>query len=268
MSDVYLSAAAVIIGQMVFLWIVSIPLKNVSIVDIGWGVGFVLVAWLATPLTVEPLIVLKMLITLWGLRLAWHLWQRNHGKPEDYRYAAMRKKHGASFRWSSLLRVFLLQGVIMWIVALPILAASAESVSDPCWILIGTGCVFWFFGMFWEVVGDWQLAKFKSDPANQGQVLDSGLWKYTRHPNYFGEFVLWWGHWIVCLGVSNYANTWWTIISPMLMTFLLLKVSGVAMLERAMKQRSYKYESYIQQTATFFPRRPKPDVSESQRLSS
>lgn len=268
MTDVFLMAAIVIAGQMFFLWILSIPLKNVSIVDIGWGIGFVLVAWLAAPVTAGPPVILKCLVTVWGLRLACYLWFRNHGKPEDYRYVAMREKQGSSFVWSSLFRVFVLQGVIMWIVALPVMAAGAEPDADPCWILTGAGCVLWLIGMFFEVVGDWQLARFKSNPDNRGKVLDSGLWKYTRHPNYFGEFVLWWGHWLVCLGISDYTAIWWTIISPLLMSFLLLKVSGVALLERAMKQRSSEYESYIQRTGTFFPRRPKPQVSKGESFTS
>lgn len=261
MPNVYLEAAIVIACQMIFLWLLSIPLRNVSIVDIGWGIGFVLVAWLATPNTGDPTMILSVMVTAWGVRLAWHLWLRNHGKPEDYRYVAMREKQGASFVWSSLLRVFALQGVIMWIVALPITAARANSVVEPCWYLAGAGCTLWLIGMIFEVVGDWQLAHFKANPDNQGKVMDSGLWKYTRHPNYFGEFLIWWGHWLVCLGVSRYSATWWTVISPLLMSFLLLKVSGVALLEKAMKKRSPEYESYIQRTSQFFPRRPQPDVS-------
>ena len=267
MSDVFLTAAIVIACQMIFLWLLSIPLRNVSIVDIGWGIGFVLVAWLATPVTGGPSIILKLLVTAWGLRLAWYLWLRNHGKPEDYRYVAMREKQGSSFVWSSLLRVFALQGIIMWIVALPIMAAGARSAAEPCWILTGTGCSLWLVGMFFEVVGDWQLAKFKSNPENHGKVMDSGLWMYTRHQNYFGEFLLWWCHWFVCLGVSDWLQTWWTIISPLLMSFLLLKVSGVALLENSMRQRSPEYASYIHRTSVFFPSRPKQNSSESTQPS-
>jgi steroid 5-alpha reductase family enzyme len=261
MDNVYLMAAMVIACQMVFLWLLSIPLRNVSIVDIGWGIGFVLVAWLAAPEIGGPPTILYSMVTVWGVRLAWYLWLRNHGKPEDYRYVAMREKRGSSFVWSSLLRVFALQGVIMWLIALPIMATGAQAISEPCWILTGCGCALWLVGMFFEVVGDWQLARFKSNADNQGKVMDSGLWKYTRHPNYFGEFVLWWGHWMVCLGLTDPTKTWWTILSPALISFLLFKVSGVTLLERAMKKRSPEYESYIQRTSTFFPRRPRPNSS-------
>ena len=144
----------------------------------------------------------------------------------------------------------------MWLIALPIIVTNAEAAYEPRWILVGTGCVLWSVGMFFEVVGDWQLARFKADAENQGKVMDRGLWKYTRHPNYFGEFVLWWGHWLVCLGLTDPAKTWWTILSPALISFLLLKVSGVALLEKAMKQRSPEYDSYIKRTSTFFPRPP------------
>ena len=261
MDNVFLMAAMVIVCQMVLLWLLSIPLRNVSIVDIGWGLGFVFVAWLATPKADGATVILYSLVTVWGVRLAWYLWLRNHGKPEDYRYVAMREKHGSSFVWSSLLRVFALQGVIMWLVALPIMATGAGGISEPCWILTGCGCTLWLIGMFFEVVGDWQLAGFKSNIDNQGKVMDSGLWKYTRHPNYFGEFVLWWGHWMICLGLTDPAKTWWTILSPALMSFLLLKVSGVALLERALKKRSPEYESYIERTSKFFPRHPRVNSS-------
>jgi len=258
MSNVYIAAAVVIACQMIFLWLLSIPLRNVSIVDIGWGIGFVLVAWLATQNIGGPSTILYAMVTAWGVRLAWHLWLRNHGKPEDYRYVAMREKQGPSFVWSSLLRVFTLQGVIMWIVALPITVTGASQATEPCWYLIAAGSVLWLAGMIFEVIGDWQLARFKTNPDHQGQVMDQGLWKYTRHPNYFGEFLIWWGHWLVGVAVSG---AWWTVVSPLLMSFLLLKVSGVALLEKAMKKRSPEYESYIQRTSQFFPRRPKPDMS-------
>ena len=261
MDNVFLLAAAVIACQMVFLWLLSIPLRNVSIVDIGWGLGFVFVAWLATPEADGPPAMLYSLVTVWGVRLAWYLWLRNHGKPEDYRYVAMREKHGSSFVWSSLLRVFALQGVIMWVIALPIMATGAEAISEPCSILTGCGVALWLTGMFFEVVGDWQLASFKSNVDNKGKVMDSGLWKYTRHPNYFGEFLIWWGHWLVSLALTDPTKTWWTIVSPALMTFLLLKVSGVALLEQALKQRSPEYISYIERTSRFFPRRPRVSPS-------
>ena len=266
-------AAIVIAGQMVFLWGLSIPLKNVSIVDIGWGIGFVLVAWLAAPVTVGPPMILKGLITVWGLRLAYYLWMRNHGKPEDYRYVAMREKQGSSFVWSSLFRVFVLQGVIMWVVSLPIQAAAARPVTSvedasPCLILSGVGLAVWVIGLFFEAVGDFQLARFKANPNNQGRVMDRGLWRWTRHPNYFGDFCVWWGHWLICLGVSEMSATWWTVLSPAIMSFFLIKVSGVALLEKAMKERSPEYEDYIRRTSSFFPWPPARDDQSAAEASS
>jgi steroid 5-alpha reductase family enzyme len=268
MENPYLLAALVIACQMILLWLISIPLRNVSIIDIGWGIGFVLVAWI-----VSWNDLLMLMVTAWGIRLAYYLTVRNLGKPEDYRYAAMRQKHGSSFVWSSLFRVFALQGVIMWIVALPIVTTTVRiSVDQPdvvatrsdlilAAIVVGTGLAFWLVGMIFETVSDWQLWEFKSKSWNEGKVLDSGLWRYTRHPNYFGEFLIWWGHWLVSLAMTDPTKTWWTIISPALMTFLLLKVSGVALLERAMRKRSPEYESYIKRTSTFFPRPPMQNSS-------
>jgi steroid 5-alpha reductase family enzyme len=268
MNNPFLLAALVIACQMILLWLISIPLRNVSIIDIGWGIGFVLVAWI-----VSWNDLLMLMVTAWGIRLAYYLTVRNLGKPEDYRYAAMRQKHGSSFVWSSLFRVFALQGVIMWIVALPIVTTTVRiSVDQPdavatrsdlilAAIVVGTGLLLWLVGMIFETVSDWQLWEFKSKSWNDGKVMDSGLWKYTRHPNYFGEFLIWWGHWLVSLAMTDPTRTWWTIISPALMTFLLLKVSGVALLERAMEKRSPEYESYIKRTSKFFPRPPMQNSS-------
>ena len=289
MADAYFAAATAIAGLMVFMWVLSIPLKNVSIVDIGWGIGFVLVAWTCfffvqgdSSQSWEPgflterfvqigpfqwhwseeafsiaTLLVPVLVTVWGLRLAGYLAWRNIGKPEDYRYVAMREKAGASFVRSSLLRVFVLQGVVMWVVALPLQAAAARPASEPCFILAGLGTFVWAVGVFFEAVGDWELARFKSNPANKGRVMDQGLWRYTRHPNYFGDFCVWWGLWLVSLGVSDYSVTWWTVISPALRSFFLIKVSGVALLERAMKKRSTEYEDYIARTRSFFPWSPR-----------
>jgi len=268
MSDVLLASATAIVIFMTAFWLVSIPLRNVSIVDIGWGLGFVLVAWTSWLTTAAQRgdageasntgLLLPVLVTIWGCRLSAYLAWRNHGKPEDYRYAAIRQKRGRSFVWSSLLIVFALQGTIMWIVALPVMAAATRPAESPCWYLAAAGMASWLIGLAFEGVGDWQLARFKSDPQNAGRVMDRGLWRYTRHPNYFGDCCIWWGHWLVSLGLSDYRSTWWTIISPLLMTILLLKVSGVALLERAMKQRSPEYEAYIARTSAFFPWRPRP----------
>ena len=263
MSDVLLASAGSIVVMMLAVWLLSIPLKNVSIIDIAWGFGFVVVAWTGfVTKAVEspgwPHLLLPIVVTVWGLRLTIYLAMRNIGKPEDYRYVAMREKRGPSFVWSSLLRVFLLQGVVMWVVSLPIQAAAARPVTSveggsPCLILSGVGLAVWLIGVFFEAVGDFQLARFKASPENKGRVMDRGLWRWTRHPNYFGDFCVWWGHWLICLGVSEMSATWWTVLSPAIMSFFLIRVSGVALLEKAMRQRSPEYEDYIRRTSSFFP---------------
>jgi len=266
MTTAMMTAATVIGTFMLLMWLLSIPLKNVSIVDIGWGLGFVLVPWLALPVTKPSL--LDLLVPIWGLRLAAYLAWRNIGKPEDYRYAAMRQRFGPSFTWTSLLIVFGLQGVVMWIVALPLLAASAFNtttfdITGRTPGLMAAGLSVWLIGFLFESIGDWQLARFKSVPTNHGKVMDRGLWKYTRHPNYFGDFMVWWGHWLICVAVSSFQDIWWTVISPLLMSFLLLKVSGVALLEKSLRQRSPEYEDYIRRTSAFFPRPPRRDPAEA-----
>lgn len=267
MTEVLLASAGSIAILMLIVWLISIPLKNVSIVDIAWGSGFVVVGWTGflTCAVVNPgwsHLLLPTVVSIWGLRLTVYLSWRNLGKPEDYRYAAMREKHGPSFVWSSLLRVFLLQGVVMWIVALPLQAAAALPVTQveggaPCFVLTGLGIACWVTGFLFEAVGDFQLARFKSNPDNRGCVMDRGLWRWTRHPNYFGDFCVWWGHWLICLGVSDMAATWWTILSPAIMSFFLIRVSGIVLLEKAMRNRSPEYEGYIRRTSSFFPWPPR-----------
>lgn len=264
LSDVLIVSALVIAVLMLGQWLLSIPLRNVSIVDIGWGLGFVAVAGAGVwrcGLTFEVAQwsrwLLPVLVTIWGLRLALHLATRNIGKPEDYRYAAMREARGAAFVWSSLGIVFGLQGAVMWIVSLPVQMALARPALTTCHVLSAIGVAVWIVGFAFEAIGDWQLAQFKADPAHKGRVMDSGLWKWTRHPNYFGDFLIWWGHWLLSLGVSDYGSTWWSIVSPLLMSFLLIRVSGVALLEKALKARSPEYAAYIERTSAFIPWWPK-----------
>ncbi len=259
-----LTTVIAIAGMMLGMWLLSLPLRNVSIVDIGWGLGFVLVSWVCVAMHLrEPgelaaeQFLLPILTTLWGVRLSAYLAWRNIGKGEDYRYREMRERFGPSFVWSSLFIVFGLQGTVMWVVSLPLQAAHAwPSSRAPIGWLMGVGIAVWLTGFFFESVGDLQLAWFKSRAEHKGRVMDRGLWRYTRHPNYFGDFMIWWGHWLVSMSMSD-PTTWWTIISPALMSFLLVRVSGVALLEKSMKQRSPEYVAYIERTSAFFPRPPR-----------
>lgn len=242
--------------SMTVLWLVSLVIKDASIVDIFWGIGF-LIATLsyAANTSGDPgrRLLMVGLVAAWGVRLAAHLARRNLGKGEDYRYAAWRKQYGDIWWIRSYFHVFLLQGAIMWVVSAPVLAAMvAPAPAAPAFFdILGLG--FWAVGFFFEAVGDYQLAAFKADPANKGKVMDRGLWRYTRHPNYFGDAMMWWGFYLIALG----AGGWWTVFSPLLMTYLLLRVSGVAMLEGSLKQRKPEYAEYIRKTSAFIPMPPK-----------
>lgn len=252
----FLLAGVTILGMMTLLWLLSLQLKNASIVDIFWGIGFIVIAWLTFALTPQGYLprkaLMSVIITLWGLRLALHIGARNWGKPEDFRYAKWREENGKRWWWFSFFKVFLLQGFVMWLVSAPVIAAQTSGFPAILTPLDWVGMLLWAFGLFFESVGDAQLARFRADPSNEGQVFTDGLWRYTRHPNYFGEAVLWWGIYLVALA----AGKWWTVFSPILMTFLLLKVSGVAMLERTMKHKP-GYEEYRQRTSAFFPWPPR-----------
>ena len=252
--EMYGLALLVILCLMVILWLVSLALRNSSIVDIFWGTGFVVTSWLLFALTPDGLAQRKWLIgalvTLWGLRLSLYILWRNFGKPEDFRYQKWRREEGSSWWWKSFLRVFVLQGVLMWIIAAPLLPAQAGTAALT-W-LDWLGAAVWLVGFFFEAVGDLQLARFKADPANKGKVMDRGVWRYTRHPNYFGDAAQWWGFYLLALA----AGGWWTIFAPVLMTLLLLRVSGVALLEKTLETRP-GYKEYVARTSPFIPWLPR-----------
>lgn len=249
------------------LWLVSLRIRDVSIVDIFWGPAFVLIAWCTyiagtSAWAHQQLIV--GLTSVWGLRLAAYLAWRNLGHGEDYRYRAMRKRMGPRFAWVSLFTVFTLQVVLAWIVSLPVqmgqLWAVQRDVSPGFTPFVAFGCAVFAIGLVFETVGDIQLARFKARPENQGKVMDRGLWRYTRHPNYFGDFMVWWGLYAVSIASwDRFLEIGWTAIGPALMSFLLLRVSGVALLERSLKKRRPGYEAYIRRTSAFFPWPPKRD---------
>ena len=250
-----LTNLAAIAIAVIGLWLVSVALRNASIVDIFWGCGFVLVAWTSLAcsgrIDTRPLVVTS-LVTLWGLRLAGYLAWRNIGKPEDYRYVAMREKHGKRFPIVSLFTVFGLQGLLMWIISLPVQVGISEADTWQLWRYVGV--ILWLIGLSFEAVGDFQLARFKSDPANRGRVMNRGLWRYTRHPNYFGDFLVWWGLYVVA---AESGSWWWTIIGPLLMSFLLIRVSGVRLLESSLRTRVEGYEEYVRNTSSFLPLPPR-----------
>ena len=251
------TAAVVVLALMLTTRVVSVVIKNASIVDIVWGLGFVLVAW-AVRLRVDDGLaarqnLLVAMTTVWGLRLGGYLLWRNHGKGEDYRYRAMRKHWGPRFPIISLLTVYTLQGVLMFVVSLPVQLGQTRIDPDLGWLAI-VGVVLWAVGIFFEWVGDAQLARFKADPSNQGKVMNRGLWKFTRHPNYFGDACVWWG---IALVAAETTVGRWGLIGALVMTILLRRVSGVVLLEKSLSKRKEGYADYIARTSPFFPRPPK-----------
>jgi steroid 5-alpha reductase family enzyme len=249
---IYLTAGLVILGLMTVLWLVSLALKNSSIVDIFWGTGFVITNWIYFALTPDGFPFRKwligILVTIWGLRLSLYIFWRNWGKPEDYRYQVWRKEFGGNWWWQSFFRIFLLQGVLMLIISMPLLAAQNGTIPAHLVLFDVLGVVVWAIGSFFESVGDFQLFCFKANPGSKGKVMDWGVWRFTRHPNYFGDSAQWWGFYLI----SASAGGWWTIFSPILMTWLLLRVSGVALLEKTLETRP-GYKEYMDRTSAFIP---------------
>lgn len=252
-----ITAAITIAVVMAATWVVSVAIRNASIVDIVWGLGFVAVAW-AVRLRVDGLDsrqwLLTAMTTIWGLRLAGYLAWRNHGHGEDYRYRAMRKRWGSRFALISLFTVFTFQGLMMWIVSLPVQLGQADATPDQLGVLAWIGIAVWLLGLGFESIGDAQLARFKADPTNAGQVMDRGLWRYTRHPNYFGDACVWWG---IALVAAETGTGAWGIIGAVLMTVLLRRVSGVTLLEKSLTKRRAGYTDYVARTSPFIPRPPK-----------
>jgi len=256
-SSLYLKGIGFTMGMLTLLWLISLVIKDASIIDIYWGIGFVLVAWFYAwqitggDLGIRQMIFLGM-VSLWGLRLGGYLAIRNLGHGEDFRYAKWREEEGAKWWWLSFFRVFALQGFLLWIISCIYVPALIQGGDlNP---LDYVGIVLWSIGFFFEAVGDFQLRQFKKDPNNKGKVMNKGLWRYTRHPNYFGDALLWWGYFCFCI---SHPNGFLYMFSPVFMTFLLMKVSGVAMLERTLKKTKPQYAEYIRQTSAFFPRMPR-----------
>jgi steroid 5-alpha reductase family enzyme len=216
----------------------------------------VIIAWTAfalnNPAHLRPLLT-ALLTSVWGIRLSSYLLARNWEHGEDKRYVVMREHHGKRFWWVSLFTVFLLQGVILWIVSLPLQLVAAVDSPVKIFYLDGIGILVWTIGFLFESIGDWQLAQFKKDPANKGRVMDRGLWRYTRHPNYFGDICIWWGFYLIAAG----GGAGWSVISPLLMTYLLMRVSGVTLLESTIADRRPEYAAYQARTNALFPGLPK-----------
>lgn len=247
--------AAVAVATTV-LWIIGTLRRDVGLVDVFWGLGFAATAWISAalnpPFTWRTGLVVG-LTTAWGFRLALHLLRRNWGREEDRRYAEMRNKWGSRFKWVSLVSVFLLQGILLWFISIPLQVLAAAGTGAPFGMLDAFGISLWLVGFALEAIGDHQLTKFRADPANASRVLDRGLWRYTRHPNYFGDFCVWWGLYLIAAA----GGAVWTLASPLVMSWLLLRVSGVTLLESTIGDRRPDYAAYRSRTNAFFPGPPR-----------
>jgi steroid 5-alpha reductase family enzyme len=252
--ELYLSALPVLLVAATLTWLVSLPLRNVAIVDALWSL-MLFAAGVVYALGADPraprLAFVLWLLAIWAARLSIYITARNIGKGEDRRYQEIRARNEPYFQFKSLYLVFWLQAGLAWIISLPLLGAFASL--EPLGVLDWIGLALWSLGFAFEAGGDWQLARFKRDPANRGKVMDRGFWRYTRHPNYFGEFCIWWGFYCFALN----AGAWWTLPGPLVISFLLLRVSGVTLLEKDIGNRRPQYADYVLKTNAFFPGPPR-----------
>lgn len=255
MIDYFLILALVLFLYMNFWFIISLLRKRNDVADEAWGLGFVVLAWISFLLgTAQDIrgIIVGILVSIWGIRLSWHIFHRHLKHSEDYRYAKWRESWGKWFYLRSYAQVYLLQGVLLFCIATPILLIN-QSVTASLNYLDFIGVCIWLIGFVFEMVGDRQLTQFKKDPHNKGKILQTGLWGYSRHPNYFGEVLQWWGIFVLALSVSY---GWFGIAGPLLITFLILKVSGIPLLEQKMMENP-AFAEYKKKTSIFIPWFPK-----------
>ncbi len=260
MTTVLTTTALVLLASMSGMYLVGLLARDNSLVDIAYGPAFVVAGWggwwaAGQPLHFRPLLLL-VLITLWGLRLGLHIGLRHRGRGEDFRYRAFREAWGTTILWRSYLQIYLLQGLVVLVILSPVLLTIAAPGAGPR-LADALGALLFAAGFLFEAVGDWQLLRFKRDPANRGRIIEEGLWRYTRHPNYFGEALLWWG--ILCIGLGSPLGLW-GLVSPLTIAFLLLKVSGIPMLE-AKYADNPEFLAYKARTNAFFPWFPRSGVT-------
>jgi steroid 5-alpha reductase family enzyme len=255
--SLYLLGLVTTLGLATLTWVVSVLKRDVSIVDGAWALMLLAAATVyatgAELYTVRTTLILT-LVVLWALRLSGHIIHRNWGEPEDRRYRDIRQKYEPYFTWKSLGLIFWFQAVLAWIISIPLWPALTVPVDWGTFDLLAV--TVWTVGMIFEGFGDWQLSRFKADPENQGKVMDRGLWQYTRHPNYFGECLIWWGFSLFAMP----SGAWWTIVGPLLLTYMLLKFSGVSLMEQTIVERRPAYRAYITRTNAFIPGKPKQAV--------
>ena len=255
--EILIISLIALLAYMSGLFVVSLITKNNGVADVGYGIAFMVVivaTYLQVPTSNDYLLILISLPFIWGLRLASRIYQKNKGKPEDFRYRAWREEWGNTFLWRSFLQIYMLQGLVVFIVASPVVLALIYPATIFNTAFFFVGLTLWLVGFFFEAVGDYQLDKFIKNPANKGKIMMSGLWKYSRHPNYFGESTMWFGIAVISLSLSSIPFI--AIVSPLLITFLLLKVSGVPMLEKHFAGNP-DWEEYKKKTSVFIPLPPK-----------
>lgn len=247
----YLTLALILFVYMSLWFVFSLIKKRNDVADVAWGLGFVLLTWasyLISGASGSRGVLVGILVSVWGLRLAWHIYTRNKGKAEDYRYLQWREEWGKWFYLRSYFQVYFLQGVLLFFIITPVLLINKDAGGELALLDI-IGVAVWLFGFYFEAVGDAELAKFIKNKDNKGKLMQSGLWAYTRHPNYFGEVTQWWGLWLVALSVPQ---GWFGIIGPITITFLILKVSGIPMLEKKMAENP-EFAEYKRRVSMFVP---------------
>lgn len=254
MLNLFLQSGLIILIYATIWFITSLIIKRNDIADIAWGLGYIIlcVFYLFTQELTNTALLLYGLVLIWGLRLAIHIYLRNRNKKEDYRYLQWRKDWGKFFYIRSYLQVYLLQRFLLLIIITPVMSVASNSETTVSWLTY-LGLIIWLIGFYFEAVGDYQLNKFIKNPDNKGKIMDQGLWKYTRHPNYFGEVTMWWGIFIIAL---NSPIGIYSIIGPLTITTLILFVSGIPLLEKKY-QGNIEFEKYKKKTSIFIPWFPK-----------
>lgn len=253
--QVWLATAVTLAVLQAVTYAISRRIGRYNVVDVVWGLGFAAVAFVVALIgdgSLTRRILLLVLVAAWGLRLSVYIGRRIAGHGEDPRYTDLLDRHGRT-PGAVITRIFLTQGVSQWVISMPIqISAVAAPARGAAWVVVGAGVLVWAVGLLFEAVGDRQLERFKADPANRGRIMDRGLWAWTRHPNYFGDFCVWWGIWLIA------ASAWpgvLTVFAPLIMSYLLIRGTGAGLLEKAMRDRP-GYREYQRRTAGFFPRPP------------
>ncbi|HAS80858.1 MAG: hypothetical protein UR25_C0004G0047 [Candidatus Nomurabacteria bacterium GW2011_GWE1_32_28] len=247
----FLTLGIILFFYMSIWFIISIFRKRNDVADVAWGFGFILLSWASYLISINfnlKGLLVGFLVSIWGLRLAWHIYFRNKGKTEDYRYIVWRKEWGKWFYLRSYFQVYILQGIFLFLIVLPVLIIN-KSAGQGIGIIEIVGVLVWIVGFFFETVGDAQLSRFIKNPENKGKIMQSGLWQYTRHPNYFGEVTGWWGIWLIAFSVPF---GWLSVIGPLTITILILKVSGISLLEKKMEENP-DFIEYKKRTSIFIP---------------